>query len=127
MAKSLKKVKWHDPAHAATAFLTVMIMPLTYSIAYGLLAGIITWIVMQIVFFVLEKFGISRPSFEEDDETRLMQTIHPHPSRAITRDDNEDDGDGEEGDDEEVAKEDVKKVDKTEHMDPGSESEWIEA
>ena len=32
MSRSLGKLKWHDPAHAVTAFLTVMVMPLTYSI-----------------------------------------------------------------------------------------------
>lgn len=67
MARSLAKVQWHDPAHAATAFLTVIIMPLTYSIAYGLLAGIACWIFLQSVFKILSFFGIERPSFALDD------------------------------------------------------------
>lgn len=67
MARSLKDIKWDDPAHAATAFLTVIIMPLTYSIAYGLLAGIACWIVLQSLFKLFAFIGIERPSFVEDE------------------------------------------------------------
>lgn len=47
--------------------LTVIIMPLTYSIAYGLLAGIACWIFLQSLFKLLSLIGIERPSFEEED------------------------------------------------------------
>merc|ERR1739844_471726 len=68
MARSLVKVKWSDPCHAFTAFVTVMVMPLTYSIAYGLIAGIGTWMVFKIVFIPLEMiFGIPDPSVDKDD------------------------------------------------------------
>jgi len=66
MAGSLNKVKWHDPAHAATAFLTLLIMPLTYSIAYGLLAGLACWIILQSAFKLLSLAGIERPTFEPE-------------------------------------------------------------
>jgi AGZA family xanthine/uracil permease-like MFS transporter len=66
MAGSLGKVKWHDPAHAATAFLTVIIMPLTYSIAYGLLGGLLCWIFLQAAFKLLSLVGIERPVFEPE-------------------------------------------------------------
>jgi len=69
MAKSLKDIKWHDPAHAFTAFVTVLMMPLTYSIAYGLIAGIGAWIVFQGTFFIVEKvFGVSNPTKEVEEE-----------------------------------------------------------
>lgn len=73
MAKSLKNVKWHDPAHAATAFLTVMMMPLTYSIAYGLIAGIGCWIACSLAFKFLSLVGMERPEFEEEEEI-----VHKH-------------------------------------------------
>lgn len=72
MAKSLKDVKWHDPSHAATAFLTVMIMPLTYSIAYGLIAGIGTWIILQSTFYLLSLVGIEKPVWEASEEESPM-------------------------------------------------------
>lgn len=72
MAKSLKDVKWHDPSHAATAFLTVMIMPLTYSIAYGLIAGIGTWIVLQGTFYLLSLVGVEKPVWDAPEEESPM-------------------------------------------------------
>jgi AGZA family xanthine/uracil permease-like MFS transporter len=67
MARSLVKVKWYDVSHAATAFITVMVMPLTYSIAYGLIAGIMTWIILQSTFNLLSLVGIEKPVFDDPD------------------------------------------------------------
>lgn len=67
MARSLADVKWYDITHAATAFVTVIVMPLTYSIAYGLIAGICMWLILQTVFWILGLVGIERPEFTEDD------------------------------------------------------------
>lgn len=64
MARSLAKVKWENPAHAITAFVTVMMMPLTYSIAYGLIAGIGTWFFFKGVFLGLSFVGIPDPTLE---------------------------------------------------------------
>jgi len=68
MCRSLKKVKWHDPTHAISAFLVVIVMPLTYSIAYGLLAGIGSYLIMHAAFFILSKAGIPYPVFEEKED-----------------------------------------------------------
>lgn len=62
------KVKWHIHSHAISAFLTVMLMPLTYSIAYGLVGGIMSYAVMEGFFFVFSKVGISPPSYDEPSE-----------------------------------------------------------
>jgi AGZA family xanthine/uracil permease-like MFS transporter len=77
MARSLVKVKWYDVSHAATAFITVMVMPLTYSIAYGLIAGIMTWIILQSTFYLLSLVGIEKPVFDDPDadiSTTEMET-----------------------------------------------------
>ena len=87
MAGSLKKIKWHDPAHAATAFLTVIIMPLTYSIAYGLFAGIACWMCLQTLFKVMSLFGIERPVFEEIDENQPL--IKPDETTRHAKEDEE--------------------------------------
>ena len=68
MAGSLAKVKWYKPSHALTAFLTVMVMPLTYSIAYGLIAGIGCFFVMEGTFYLLAFVGIKAPTYDEDGE-----------------------------------------------------------
>merc|ERR1739844_833092 len=78
MARSLANVKWDNPAHAITAFVTVMIMSLTYSIAYGLIAGIMTWMVFKAVFVPMEMFlGIPNPSvIVEEEEAVAEKTFH---------------------------------------------------
>ena len=63
MTKPLLKVNWYDPCDAAAATLTIIVMPLTYSIAYGLIAGLGTYLVCFLTFSLLEKIGIERPSF----------------------------------------------------------------
>ena len=69
---------WNDPAHAVPAFMTVMVMPLTYSIAYGLIAGIVSWFILQALFYSLALCGIERPSFdvEEVGTTKVGVTDH---------------------------------------------------
>jgi AGZA family xanthine/uracil permease-like MFS transporter len=67
MARSLIRVKWHDPTHALSAFLTVIVMPLTYSIAYGLLAGIGSYFISWSVFTLLSFVGIPKPVWGDED------------------------------------------------------------
>lgn len=43
MAGSLGHIRWDDPAESIPAFLTVLIMPLSFSIADGLAAGLIAY------------------------------------------------------------------------------------
>jgi AGZA family xanthine/uracil permease-like MFS transporter len=65
MAKSLGQIKWHIPSHALSAFLTVIIMPLTYSIAYGLIAGICSYFIMEGTYVLLALVGIAKPVYED--------------------------------------------------------------
>lgn len=43
MLQGMTDIDWNDPAWVITAGLTIFIMPLTYSIAYGIAAGIIAF------------------------------------------------------------------------------------
>mmetsp|Transcript_4894 Transcript_4894/g.5962 ORF Transcript_4894/g.5962 Transcript_4894/m.5962 type:complete len:539 (+) Transcript_4894:90-1706(+) len=61
MCRSLVKIKWYDPSHAVTAFITIMIMPLTYSIGYGLIAGMGCYFFLEGTFFLLSLVGIEKP------------------------------------------------------------------
>lgn len=46
-----------------------MVMPLTYSIAYGLIAGIMMYVIMQGTTIVLDKIGlIKQPVFDAPDD-----------------------------------------------------------
>jgi adenine/guanine/hypoxanthine permease len=49
MMGALTEVEWSDPATAIPAFLTVIIIPLTYSIANGLAFGITSYAVLKLI------------------------------------------------------------------------------
>lgn len=47
MMEPILKVDWHDVTEGLPAFLTLLLMPLTYSIASGMLAGIVSYLVLK--------------------------------------------------------------------------------
>jgi AGZA family xanthine/uracil permease-like MFS transporter len=48
MLASIAEIEWRDPLIAVPAFLTLVLIPFTYSIANGLGFGIIAWAVLQL-------------------------------------------------------------------------------
>ncbi|XP_058110581.1 adenine/guanine permease AZG1 [Magnolia sinica] len=48
MMRSVVEIDWNDMREAIPAFVTMILMPLTYSIAYGLVGGIGTYIVLNV-------------------------------------------------------------------------------
>jgi len=48
MMKSVVEINWEDLQEAIPAFVTIILMPLTYSIAYGLIGGITTYIALHL-------------------------------------------------------------------------------
>ena len=49
MLATITEIRWHEPVVAVPAFLTLVLIPLTYSIANGLGFGIIAWAVLHLV------------------------------------------------------------------------------
>lgn len=60
MMKAAADINWAYPGDAIPAFVCIMIMPFTYSIAYGLIAGIITYIVLNTTAWIVEKISGGR-------------------------------------------------------------------
>ncbi|XAR71874.1 hypothetical protein NMG60_11018318 [Bertholletia excelsa] len=61
MMKAVVEVEWGDMRQAIPAFLTLILMPMTYSIAYGLIGGIGTYVVLHLWDWgedLLGKFGV---------------------------------------------------------------------
>lgn len=54
MMKAAADINWSYPGDGIPAFITIAIMPFTYSIAYGLIAGIITYIVLNTTAWLIE-------------------------------------------------------------------------
>jgi AGZA family xanthine/uracil permease-like MFS transporter len=49
MLATITEIRWQDPLIAVPAFLTLVLIPLTYSIANGLGFGIIAWAVLHLI------------------------------------------------------------------------------
>jgi AGZA family xanthine/uracil permease-like MFS transporter len=48
MLATISEIHWHDPLVAIPAFLTLVLIPFTYSIANGLGFGVIAWAVLHL-------------------------------------------------------------------------------
>jgi AGZA family xanthine/uracil permease-like MFS transporter len=70
MAVSAKDINWRYMGDAIPAFLTLAVMPFTYSIAYGLIAGICSYITINTLVWVIEKASGGRivPPNKEEKE-----------------------------------------------------------
>jgi AGZA family xanthine/uracil permease-like MFS transporter len=67
----LNDSNWNYPGDAIPAFLTIALMPFTYSIAYGLIAGIVSYMVLNTFVYILKvvsKGRIIPPNYDEKDE-----------------------------------------------------------
>lgn len=60
MCKVAKDINWSYAGDAVPAFITLAVMPFTYSIAYGLIAGIFTYIALNFTVWVLEVLSKGR-------------------------------------------------------------------
>ena len=67
MAKSAKDINWSYMGDAIPAFLTIAVMPFTYSIAYGLIAGIMSYILLNTTAWILEKVSGGRIRPQDKD------------------------------------------------------------
>jgi AGZA family xanthine/uracil permease-like MFS transporter len=70
MAQAAKDINWRYMGDAIPAFLTIAVMPFTYSIAYGLIAGILSYTLINTLFYNVEKASGGRivpPNKEEKD------------------------------------------------------------
>lgn len=54
MMESVVDIEWSSPRQAIPAFLTITLMPLTYSIAYGLVAGIGSYLAIHCMLLVID-------------------------------------------------------------------------
>jgi AGZA family xanthine/uracil permease-like MFS transporter len=54
MAKAAKDINWRYFGDALPAFITLAVMPFTYSIAYGLIAGIVSYMIITTTTWFVE-------------------------------------------------------------------------
>ncbi|KAH9959297.1 permease family-domain-containing protein [Russula dissimulans] len=67
MVRNVREINWDYIGDAVPAFLTIIIIPLTYNIAYGVVAGLFSYILLNGVTWLLRKVGGDRftpPNFD---------------------------------------------------------------
>ncbi|TKY73921.1 Adenine/guanine permease AZG1 [Spatholobus suberectus] len=72
MMRSVVEIDWEDMREAIPAFVTLILMPLTYSIAYGLIGGIGTYVVLNLWDWgwgLLRHFGVVKTTRVPDDDS----------------------------------------------------------
>src|SRR3954471_21732522 len=52
MCKAAKDINWRYWGDSFPAFVTLAVMPFTYSIAYGLIAGIVSYIIINTIIWL---------------------------------------------------------------------------
>ncbi len=67
MVKSVRSINWDYVGDAIPAFLTIAMMPLTYSIAYGLIAGVGSYAAINGTVYLLELISGGRLTPEDKD------------------------------------------------------------
>ncbi|KFA47483.1 hypothetical protein S40293_02128 [Stachybotrys chartarum IBT 40293] len=70
MASAVVDVNWKYMGDAIPAFLTIAIMPFTYSIADGLIAGIMSYIIINLIVYLIKIVSGGRivpPNYEEKE------------------------------------------------------------
>ncbi|KAF9445193.1 xanthine/uracil permease [Macrolepiota fuliginosa MF-IS2] len=71
MIRNVVEINWDYLGDAIPAFLTLIIIPLTYNIAYGVIAGVCSYLILNGVPLILRKISGGRivpPNWEEDSE-----------------------------------------------------------
>ncbi|KAK9159256.1 hypothetical protein Scep_005830 [Stephania cephalantha] len=88
MMRAVVDVEWGDMRQAIPAFVTLILTPMTYSIAYGLIGGIGTFVVLHLYDWVkdfLVKVGVLKikPPIDHEDQHHLNNNNHAITSVAI--------------------------------------------
>jgi xanthine/uracil/vitamin C permease (AzgA family) len=67
MMENLIDIDWADVRQAVPAFITIVVMPLTYSIAYGVIAGVCSYLLLYAANFGLDMVDVARGKRSKED------------------------------------------------------------
>jgi len=82
MARSIVDINWRYPGDALPAFVTLIFMAFSYSIAYGLIAGIMTYTVLNTLTYLIKLASFGR-IVPVDEDHREYWTYKPNDSRPL--------------------------------------------
>ncbi|KAF8243232.1 purine transporter, partial [Wilcoxina mikolae CBS 423.85] len=80
MMRATLAINWRYPGDSIPAFITLSFIPFSYSIAYGLIAGVITYIALNTMAWILKKLSSGRivPVDEDSKEYWSYKTEFNH-------------------------------------------------
>lgn len=79
MMRNVTKVNWADFGEAFPAAITIMLMPFTFSIAYGIIGGYFTWIVL----YLSDKLFDVIPYCRRTDQNASLRTLEMQETRDM--------------------------------------------
>ncbi|KAL4244170.1 nucleobase:cation symporter-2 (NCS2) family protein [Abortiporus biennis] len=71
MIRNTREINWDYVGDSVPAFLTLIVIPLTYNIAYGVIAGIISFVLINGIAWLIRKASGGRivpPSFDQSEQ-----------------------------------------------------------
>ncbi|KAI9269830.1 permease family-domain-containing protein [Sporodiniella umbellata] len=70
MLSGVRNINWDYPGDAIPAFITLSVMPFTYSIAYGVIGGVVSYIIINGFVYVVDKGtgGRIRPDYSARED-----------------------------------------------------------
>ncbi|CAO3632338.1 unnamed protein product [Cunninghamella blakesleeana] len=88
MTSSIRNINWDYPGDAIPAFITLAVMPLTYSIAYGVIGGILSYIIINGFVYLVDiaSGGRVRPDYSQREDwwtDVFSRSFIPHWMRYI--------------------------------------------
>ncbi|KAI9299822.1 permease family-domain-containing protein, partial [Cunninghamella echinulata] len=89
MTSSIRNINWDYPGDAIPAFITLAVMPLTYSIAYGVIGGILSYIVINGFVYIVDVLsgGRIKPDYSQRENwwaDVFTRSFIPHWIRYIS-------------------------------------------
>ncbi|CAO3689581.1 unnamed protein product [Rhizopus stolonifer] len=70
MTSSVRNINWDYPGDAIPAFITITVMPFTYSIAYGVIGGIFAYVILNGIVYLIDwvSGGRVRPDYSQRED-----------------------------------------------------------
>jgi len=71
MIRNVREINWDYIGDAVPAFITIIIVPLTYNIAYGVIAGVVSYVVINGIPYAINRISDGRihpPNYEASEE-----------------------------------------------------------
>lgn len=78
-------IPWDDPCDAIPAFLTIVVMPFSYSVAYGVVAGLVMYLILRLPRWLGELFRYAKEYYYPKDDPNDDGATQSSVSKSVLR------------------------------------------